>query len=44
MKFTVDCPMIGTGSYKFNGKMFIFDIDKEGDFRMETSTYNFYLH
>ncbi|XP_013138245.1 PREDICTED: circadian clock-controlled protein-like [Papilio polytes] len=38
MKFTVDCPMIGTGSYKFNGKMFIFDIDKEGDFRMETNS------
>nr|NP_001298983.1 uncharacterized LOC106122053 precursor [Papilio xuthus]BAM17824.1 takeout/JHBP like protein [Papilio xuthus] len=38
IKLIVDCPMIGTGTYKFNGKMLIFDIDKEGDFRMQTNS------
>ncbi|XP_045535920.1 uncharacterized protein LOC123721379 [Papilio machaon] len=38
LKLVVDCPMVGTGTYKFNGKMLIFDIDKEGDFRMQTNS------
>ncbi|KPJ14401.1 hypothetical protein RR48_13472 [Papilio machaon] len=36
LKLIVDCPLLGTGTYKLNGKMLIFDIDKEGDYKMQT--------
>ncbi|KPJ16090.1 Circadian clock-controlled protein [Papilio machaon] len=38
MKLTLDCPFIGTGTYKFSGKMSVFNIEREGDFKIHTDS------
>ncbi|XP_013173355.1 PREDICTED: uncharacterized protein LOC106122051 [Papilio xuthus] len=38
MKLTLDCPFLGTGTYKFSGQMSIFNIEREGDFKLHTDS------
>ncbi|KPJ14402.1 Circadian clock-controlled protein [Papilio machaon] len=38
LRLIVDCPLLGTGTYKLNGKMLIFNVDKEGNYRMQTNS------
>ncbi|XP_068617371.1 uncharacterized protein [Battus philenor] len=37
-KFTLDCPLKASGKYRFLGKIFIFDVDNEGDFTIQTDS------
>lgn len=35
---TYDCPFEATGKYKFNGKMFFFDVNHSGDYVVKSGT------